>query len=59
VASVVSFLMTRASRKGIALSDSVSIVNWMEGLKLLKWLIIEQGEFTNMTSSLLTKDVSE
>jgi hypothetical protein len=25
-------------QKGITLSDSVYIVNWMEGLKLLRWL---------------------
>jgi hypothetical protein len=25
-------------QKRNALSDSISIVNWMEGLKLLKWL---------------------
>jgi hypothetical protein len=29
-------LMTRTSRKGITLSDSVSIVNFMEGLKLVR-----------------------
>jgi hypothetical protein len=31
-------LMTITSRKGIALSDSLSLVNWMEDLKLLRWL---------------------
>jgi hypothetical protein len=36
--SVVSSLMTRISSKGIELSDSVSIVNWMVGLKVLRWL---------------------
>jgi hypothetical protein len=38
VASTVSFLMARPSRKAIALSDSVSMVKWMDGLKLLRWL---------------------
>jgi hypothetical protein len=32
------FLMTRTSRTAIALSDSISMVNWMDGLKLLRWL---------------------
>jgi hypothetical protein len=36
--SVISILMTKTSRKVIAVSDSISIENWMEGLKLLKWL---------------------
>jgi hypothetical protein len=34
----VPFLMTRTSRKGIALSDSISIGNWMEDLKQSRWL---------------------
>jgi hypothetical protein len=29
-------LMTRISRKGIALSDFISIVNWMDGLIMIE-----------------------
>jgi hypothetical protein len=44
-------------QKGIALSDSISIVNWMEGLKLLRWLrkfcncFEPWGQTTNMSST--------
>jgi hypothetical protein len=38
LASVVSFLTARTSRNGNGLSDSISIVDWMDGLKLLRWL---------------------
>jgi hypothetical protein len=30
------FLLTRTSKKGITLSDSISIVNWTEGLKTVE-----------------------
>jgi hypothetical protein len=32
------FLITGISREGIVLTDNVSVVNWMEGFKLLRWL---------------------
>jgi hypothetical protein len=32
------FLGDQKSRKGITLSDATSAVNWMEDLKLLRWL---------------------
>jgi hypothetical protein len=38
VANVNSSLMTRISRKAIALPVSVSMVNWMDGLELLRWM---------------------
>jgi hypothetical protein len=38
VACVTSFLMPAAFRKLIAMSDTVSVANCMEGLKLLRWL---------------------
>jgi hypothetical protein len=38
LASVVFLLMTRTSRKGIALSDFVSIVNWNMAEELLQLL---------------------
>jgi hypothetical protein len=38
VANVIPFLMTGTSRKGIALPDSIFIVNWVGGLKLVRWL---------------------
>jgi hypothetical protein len=36
VANVVPLLMTRTSRKGIALSELLCIVIWMEGLDVLR-----------------------
>jgi hypothetical protein len=38
VVRAVPFLVTRTSRKGNAPSDSISIVNWMDDLKLLRWV---------------------
>jgi hypothetical protein len=32
------FFITRTSRKEIVPSDSISIVNWMDGLRLLRWV---------------------
>jgi hypothetical protein len=35
VKALLVVLVTRTSRKGIVLSDSISMVNWMDGLELL------------------------
>jgi hypothetical protein len=38
VAIVFSFLMTRTAKKVVALPDSIPVVNWIDGLKQLRWL---------------------
>jgi hypothetical protein len=38
VASAFPFLMNSTSRKEITLSESIFMVNWMEELRLLRWL---------------------
>jgi hypothetical protein len=38
MASVVPLLLTRTSKKGMTLTDSISVVNSIEELQLLRWL---------------------
>jgi hypothetical protein len=51
------FLMTRIYRKGLALSGSISIVKWIENLKILRWLRKScnrsgpRGQTTNVSST--------